>query len=145
MQTITPFLWFDGNVEEAVRFYASVFPNTRIENANPTQATFELLGQRFMALNGGPAFKFNEAVSFFISCDTQQEVDDYWRKLLADGGEESQCGWLKDKFGLSWQVIPRQLGRYLSDPDRAKAKRVMDAMLKMKKIDVAALDRAYTG
>ena len=145
MQTITPFLWFDGNVEEAVRFYASVFPNTRIENVSPAQATFELLGQRFLALNGGPAFKFNEAVSFFISCDTQQEVDNYWRKLLADGGEESQCGWLKDKFGLSWQVIPRQLGLYLSDPDRTKAKRVMDAMLKMKKIDVAALDRAYAG
>jgi predicted 3-demethylubiquinone-9 3-methyltransferase (glyoxalase superfamily) len=145
MQTITPFLWFDGNVEEAVRFYASVFPNTRIENANATQATFELLGQKFMALNGGPAFKFNEAVSFFISCDTQAEVDTYWQKLLVDGGAESQCGWLKDKFGLSWQVIPRQLGRYLSDPDRAKAKRVMDAMLKMKKIDVAALDRAYAG
>src|SRR5262249_26111086 len=99
MQTITPFLWFDGNVEDAVRFYASVFPNTRIESANPAQATFELLGQRFMALNGGPAFKFNEAVSFFVSCDTQQEVDNYWRKLLADGGTESQCGWLKDKFG----------------------------------------------
>jgi predicted 3-demethylubiquinone-9 3-methyltransferase (glyoxalase superfamily) len=145
MQTITPFLWFNGNVEEAVRFYASVFPNTRIENANPAQATFELLGQKFMALNGGPAFKFNEAVSFFLSCDTQDEVDTYWRKLLADGGSESQCGWLKDKFGLSWQVIPRQLGRYLSDPDRTKAKRVMDAMLTMKKIDVAALDRAYAG
>ena len=145
MQTITPFLWFNGNVEQAVRFYASVFPDTRIESANPMTATFELLGQRFMALNGGPMYKFTEAVSFFISCDTQAEVDDYWRKLTADGGTEQPCGWLKDKFGLSWQVIPRKLGRYLSDPDRQKAQRVTDAMMKMKKIDVAALDRAYTG
>ena len=145
MQTITPFLWFDGNVEDAVRFYASVFPNTRIESASAMSATFELLGQRFMALNGGPMYRFSEAVSFFIGCDTQDEVDDYWRKLTAGGGTEQPCGWLKDKYGLSWQVIPRALGRYLADADRQKAQRVMDAMLKMKKIDVAALDRAYAG
>ena len=142
MQTITPFLWFDRSVEEAVRFYVSVFPDTRIVSMNPMSATFELQGQTFMALNGGPMYKFTEAVSFFLRCETQAEVDDYWRKLTADGGSEQACGWLKDKYGLSWQVIPTALGRYLADPDRAKAQRVMQAMLKMTKIDIAALDRA---
>ena len=145
MQKITPFLWLDGKVEEAVKFYTSVFRNARVVNLNPMSAIFEIEGQEFMALNGGPQFKFNEAVSFFIRCETQDEVDDYWSKLTADGGTESQCGWLKDKFGLSWQVIPNELGRYLGDKDRAKAERVMRAMLKMKKIDIATLNTAYAG
>jgi predicted 3-demethylubiquinone-9 3-methyltransferase (glyoxalase superfamily) len=145
MQTITPFLWFNDNLEEAVHFYASVFPDARIIDLNPMSATFELQGQPFMALNGGPTHRFSEGVSFFIKCETQQEVDDYWYKLTADGGSEQPCGWLKDRFGLSWQVIPNALGRYLSDPDRDKAQRVIQAMLKMKKLDVAALDRAYAG
>jgi predicted 3-demethylubiquinone-9 3-methyltransferase (glyoxalase superfamily) len=145
MQKITPFLWFDGKLEEAVRFYTTVFRNARVDNLSSWSATFVLDGQEFMALNGGPQFKFNEAVSFFIRCETQDEVDHYWNKLSIDGGAEGQCGWLKDKFGLSWQVIPSTLGRYLSDRDRAKADRVMQAMRKMKKIDVAALDAAYAG
>jgi predicted 3-demethylubiquinone-9 3-methyltransferase (glyoxalase superfamily) len=108
-------------------------------------ATFVLEGQQFMALNGGPKFKFNEAVSFFIRCETQNEVDYFWRELTNDGGTESHCGWLKDKFGLSWQMVPNTLGQYLSDPDRGKAGRVMQAMLKMTKIDIAALEQAYVG
>ena len=145
MTSITPFLWFDNNVREAVAFYKSVFPDAKVETVSDFMATFELEGQRFHALNGGPRYKFTEAVSFFISVETQDEVDDFWRKLTADGGEESQCGWLKDKFGLSWQVIPTALGRYLSDPDRTRADRVMQAMLKMKKIVIADLGKAYAG
>jgi predicted 3-demethylubiquinone-9 3-methyltransferase (glyoxalase superfamily) len=157
VQKITPFLWFDDRLEDAVNFYTSVFPNAKVTNisrygdAGPLPAgtimtaTFELEGQEFMALNGGPEFTFNEAVSFFVKCENQAEVDSLWNKLMADGGSEQPCGWLKDKFGLSWQIIPNALGQYLGDPDPAKAQRVMQAMLQMKKIDVAALEKAYAG
>jgi len=142
MAKISPFLWFEGNMQEAVNFYASVFEDARIVSMNPAMATFELLGQRFLALNAHPHHKFNDAISFFIDCGSQDEVDYYWEKLSAGGGEQ-QCGWLKDRFGLSWQVIPSALGRYLMDKDRDKANRVMQAMLKMKKIVIADLDAAY--
>jgi predicted 3-demethylubiquinone-9 3-methyltransferase (glyoxalase superfamily) len=122
MTSITPFLWLDNNVPEAVAFYKSVFPNAKVENVNDFMASSELEGQKFNALNGGPKYKFNEAVSFFICVETQEEVDYFWNRLIADGGEESKCGWLKDKFGLSWQVVPTVLGRYLSDPDRKKGR-----------------------
>ncbi len=145
MTSITPFLWFDNNVPEAVAFYKSVFPNARVEVVNDFMASFELEGQKFNALNGGPQYKFNEAVSFFISVETQEEVDYFWDKLTADGGEESKCGWLKDKFGLSWQVVPKALGRCLGDPDRAKAGRAMQAMLKMQKIIIADIEKAFAG
>jgi predicted 3-demethylubiquinone-9 3-methyltransferase (glyoxalase superfamily) len=145
MTSITPFLWLDNNVPAAVTFYTSVFPNAKVETVSDFMATFELEGQRFHALNGGPKFRFNESVSFFISVETQQEVDYYWNRLTADGGKESQCGWLKDKFGLSWQVVPAVLMRYLGDPDRKKADRAMQAMLKMGKIIIADLDTAYAG
>ncbi|HEU4430563.1 MAG TPA: VOC family protein [Myxococcota bacterium] len=142
MPKVTPFLWFDAPLDEAVAYYKSIFTNARVLSQTPMSATFEIEGQTFYALGGGPQFKFNEAISFFIECKDQEEVDRYWGKLTADGGAESQCGWLKDKYGLSWQVIPATLTRYLSDKDRAKSQRVMQAMLQMKKIDVAALDRA---
>ena len=145
MTSITPFLWLDNNLREAVVFYTSVFPNARVDAVNDFMATFELEGQKFHALSGGPKFRFNEAISFFISVEGQEEVDYFWNRLTADGGEESKCGWLKDKFGLSWQVVPTALGRYLSDPDRQKADRVMQAMLKMRKIVIADLDKAYAG
>ncbi len=145
VQKISPFLWFNGEVEEAVKFYVSLFPDSKIITINAMTATFELGGVEFMALNGGPQFKFNEAVSFFVKCKDQAEVDIYWNAFLAAGGTQSQCGWLKDRFGLSWQIIPDALGRYMSDPDRAKANRVMQAMLKMKKIVVADLDAAARG
>jgi predicted 3-demethylubiquinone-9 3-methyltransferase (glyoxalase superfamily) len=153
MQKITPFLWFDGNAEEAVNFYTSVFKNSktlgisRYGEGGPgpkgavMTASFELDGQQFIALNGGPSFKFTEAVSFFVNCETQQEVDELWEKL-SDGGEKGQCGWLKDKFGISWQIIPSALGKLLADKDPEKAKRVMKAMLQMRKIDIAGLKRA---
>jgi predicted 3-demethylubiquinone-9 3-methyltransferase (glyoxalase superfamily) len=155
-QKITPFLWFDGNAEEAARFYVSVFKNSKIVttvrygDAGPgpkgsvMTVVFSLDGQEFIGLNGGPHFKFTEAVSFSIDCKTQEEVDYYWDRLSA-GGEPSQCGWLKDRFGLSWQVNPGVLGEMLGDPEPARAKRVMEAMLKMQKIDIAALKRAYAG
>jgi predicted 3-demethylubiquinone-9 3-methyltransferase (glyoxalase superfamily) len=145
MTSITPFLWFDNNVPEAVAFYKSVFPNAKVETVNDFMTSFELEGQKFNALNGGPKYKFNEAISFFISVESQEEVDYFWNRLIADGGEESKCGWLKDKFGLSWQVVPTALGRYLSDPDRKKADRAMQAMMKMQKIVIADLDKAYAG
>jgi predicted 3-demethylubiquinone-9 3-methyltransferase (glyoxalase superfamily) len=156
-QKITTFLWFDNNAEEAMKFYVSVFKNSKIANvarygeAGPGPrgtvmvGTFELEGQQFMALNGGPLFKFTEAVSLVIDCNTQEEVDYYWNKLTADGGAPSQCGWLKDKFGLSWQVVPSILGELMSDKDAAKSKRVMEAMLQMSKIDIAKLKQAYDG
>ncbi|MFN0299458.1 MAG: VOC family protein [Burkholderiales bacterium] len=143
MQKITPFLWFDGKAEEAARFYSSIFKDSKILSANPMSVNFSLGDQIFYALNGGPQFKFTEAVSFFVSCDTQGEIDYFWGKLTADGGTESMCGWLKDKFGLSWQIIPPVLRDYLNDKDQGKAQRVMQAMLKMKKIDIAELQRAY--
>lgn len=155
-QKITPFLWFDGDAEEAINFYISVFDNSRVisesfygkDGPGPEgslmTATFELAGQEFMALNGGPQFKFTEAISLFVKCDGQDEVDDLWSKLSA-GGEESMCGWLKDRFGLSWQIIPEALGRLMGDPDRERAGRVMQAMLKMRKIEVSKLEAAYEG
>jgi predicted 3-demethylubiquinone-9 3-methyltransferase (glyoxalase superfamily) len=145
MTSITPFLWFDNNVPQAVAFYKSVFPNAKVENVNDFMATFELEGQRFNALNGGPRYKFNEAVSFFISVESQEQVDYFWNQLTADGGEEGNCGWLKDKFGLSWQVVPTALGRFLGDPDRDRANRAMQAMLKMRKIIIADLEAAFAG
>ncbi|MBP7998384.1 MAG: VOC family protein [Chloroflexi bacterium] len=148
MQKITPFLWFDNQAEEAMNFYTTIFPNSKIshisrygENEALMTATFELNGQEFMVLNGGPHFHFTEAISFFVNCDTQEEVDYFWAKLT-EGGEESQCGWLKDKYGLSWQIIPTALSELLSDPDAEKARRVMDAMLQMQKIDVNILRQA---
>ncbi len=140
---ITPFLWFDNNMEDAVRFYTSVFKNSKIIQLNPMVSTFELEGQKFMALNGGPIFKFTEAISFFVSCDTQEEVDYYWKALTAGGGEEGECGWLKDKYGLSWQIVPAILGDLLSGPDPQKSGNVMQAMLKMNKLDIEALKQAY--
>jgi predicted 3-demethylubiquinone-9 3-methyltransferase (glyoxalase superfamily) len=155
---ITPYLWFDEDAEEAIAFYSGIFPDARlIDSARYPEGspggmagrfmtgTFELAGQRFVALNGGPQFRFTEAVSFFVRCDSAEEVDHYWAALTADGGEESMCGWLKDRYGLSWQIIPATLMEYLSDPDREKAGRVMEAMLQMRKIDIAALDRAAAG
>jgi predicted 3-demethylubiquinone-9 3-methyltransferase (glyoxalase superfamily) len=153
-QRISPFLWFDGQAEDAARFYISIFRNskilktTRYGEAGPgpkgtvMTVKFELDGLEFIALNGGPHFKFSEAISFSIDCETQQEIDDYWQKLSA-GGEEGPCGWLKDKFGVSWQVNPTILDEMLSDPDPQKAARVMQAMLKMKKMNIADLERAY--
>ncbi|MBC7554112.1 MAG: VOC family protein [Taibaiella sp.] len=148
MQKITPFLWFDGRLEEAIGFYTSVFENSKVHSMNRMgeggkiiTATFELAGVEFMGLDGGPMFHFTEAVSFFVKCKDQQEVDDLWEKLL-DGGEGSRCGWLKDKFGLSWQIIPDALGECLSNPDPAKAQKAMQAMMQMVKIDVAALKKA---
>ncbi len=157
MPDITPFLWYNTEAEEAANHYVSIFPNSKILNisrypeGSPAPAgsvmvvAFELDGKKFLALNGGPHFTLDEAVSFVIDCKDQKEVDHYWSKLTADGGEESMCGWLKDKFGLSWQVTPRALGKLMSDPDPAKAKRVMEAMLKMKKIDIAGLEAAHRG
>ncbi len=154
MQKITTFLWFDNQAEEAINFYISLFKNSKIVSmsrygdAGPgpkgtvMSATFQLDGQEFMALNGGPEFKFTEAISLYVSCKTQAEVDDLWAKLSA-GGEESQCGWLKDKYGLSWQIIPDLLGKLLGDPDPVKSQNVMKAMLQMKKIDSAKLQQAY--
>src|SRR5438093_6012963 len=153
MQKITPCLWFDTEGEAAATFYASVFPNSRIVHvarygaAGPRPegtvmiVSFELDGQKFLALNGGPEFTFSEAISFQVSCEGQEEVDAFWNKL-SEGGEEGPCGWLKDKFGLSWQIVPTALPELLGDPDREKAQRVMGAMLKMKKIDIAELERA---
>ncbi len=148
MQKITPFLWFDGNAVEAMDFYLSVFKNSRKKAIMPGPdgsvmgVTFELEGLEFQGLNAGPMFKFNEAVSFFVKSDTQEEIDYYWEKLTADGGEESMCGWLKDKFGLSWQIVPPILGKLLGDPDREKAGRVMQAMMQMKKIIIDDLEKA---
>jgi predicted 3-demethylubiquinone-9 3-methyltransferase (glyoxalase superfamily) len=155
MQKITPFLWFDNNAEAAVNFYMTVFKDAKIINLSRypdsvpglggqvMTGTIQLEGQEFMVLNGGPQFKFNEAVSFFVTCETQAEVDELWAKLTADGGEESNCGWLKDKFGVSWQIIPTLLGRLLGDPNPAKAQAAMQAMLQMHKIESAELQRAY--
>lgn len=143
MTSITPFLWFDNNVPEAVAFYKSVFPNTKVETVNDFMATFELEGQRFNALNGGPKFKFNEAISFFVSVESQEEVDYFWNKLTADGGEESKCGWLKDKFGLSWQIVPTALGEMMRDGTPSQSHKVMEAMMKMVKLDIKTLKQAY--
>jgi predicted 3-demethylubiquinone-9 3-methyltransferase (glyoxalase superfamily) len=142
---ITPFLWFDNNAEEAARFYVSVFPNSKLLDVSPLTVTFEVESQRVTALNGGPHYQLSEAFSFFVACDSQDEVDRYWDALLAGGGTPSQCGWLTDRFGLSWQVIPTRLMELLSDPAPERADRVMQAMLQMVKIDLAALEAAHAG
>jgi len=156
LQKITPFLWFDSNAEEAVNFYVSLFDNSKIVNlsrygdAGPGPKgqvmvmSFELAGQQFMALNGGPIFKFTEAISLVVNCETQKEVDHFWNKLLVDGSPQ-QCGWLKDKFGLSWQIVPTILGKLMSDKDAARSGRVMQAMMQMVKLDIAKLQAAYDG
>src|SRR6478672_8578243 len=149
MKKVTPFLWYDHQAEEAANYYVSVFNNSRVTSVNRVDnrvmtVNFELDGQQFIALNAGPHFKFTEAISFFINCDTQEEVDLFWERL-SEGGEKSQCGWLKDKWGLSWQVVPKALTRLMGDPDRVKSKAVLDAMLKMKKIVIADLQAAYEG
>jgi predicted 3-demethylubiquinone-9 3-methyltransferase (glyoxalase superfamily) len=159
MQKITPFLWFDHQAEEAAKFYTSVFENSKVGKilrydeaaakaaGGPVGSVltieFEIGGQKFTALNGGPEFKFNEAISFVVNCDTQEEVDYFWEKLSADGGQESQCGWLKDKFGVSWQIVPTILIEMLQDKDSEKSERVMKAMLQMQKIDIKTLKEAY--
>jgi predicted 3-demethylubiquinone-9 3-methyltransferase (glyoxalase superfamily) len=147
MKKVTPFLWFDHQAEDAMNFYLSVFKNSKVLGVHRVAGrvmtvTFELDGQPFMALNAGPHFKFTEAISFFISCETQEEVDNFWERL-SEGGKRSQCGWLKDKFGLSWQVIPKALTLLMGDPDPAKSKAVLDAILKMQKIVIADLQHAY--
>jgi len=134
---IYPCLWFDGKAKEAAELYCSIFPNSKITMDSPMVVNFELNGKKFMGLNGGPHFKFNEAVSFVITCEDQKEIDHYWNSLTANGGKESQCGWLVDKFGVSWQVIPAILGKLMSDPE--KGPRVAQAFMKMKKFDIAAL------
>ena len=159
-QRITPFLWFDTQAEEAARFYVSVFDNSRIkyvsrygkagrevhskEPGSVLTVAFELDGQSFVALNGGPQFQFNEAVSFQVSCETQAEIDYFWSRL-SEGGKESACGWLKDKYGLSWQIVPSVLPQLLADADGAKSERTMAALMQMKKFDIAALHRAFAG
>ncbi len=149
MKKITPFLWFDTQAEDAMNFYVSIFKNSKVLGVTPgpngiaSSVNFELEGQEFIGFNAGPEFKFNESISFFVDCKTQEEVDELWNKLIADGGQESQCGWLKDKFGLSWQIVPKQLGELLGDSDPVKAKRVLDAMLKMHKIEIVLLKQAY--
>ncbi|HZQ08800.1 MAG TPA: VOC family protein [Anaerolineae bacterium] len=149
MQKITPFLWFDNQAEEAMHYYTSIFKNSKVGEVNRAgpdgpvmSVTFELEGQPFIALNGGPQFKFTEAISFLVDCKTQEEVDELWNKL-SEGGETQRCGWLKDKYGLSWQIIPRILTELLGDRDPQKAQRVMNAMLQMDKIDIRELKRAY--
>jgi predicted 3-demethylubiquinone-9 3-methyltransferase (glyoxalase superfamily) len=163
MQKITPFLWFDHEAEQAAKFYTSIFKNSKLgrilrygeEVAKVSQSgqsagsvltiEFEIARQKFVALNGGPQFKFNESISFVVNCETQEEVDYFWEKLIADGGQESACGWLKDKFGVSWQVTPTVLIDMLHDKDPEKSERVMHAMLQMQKIDIAKLKAAYAG
>lgn len=156
MPKIKPFLWFDTQAEEAANFYASIFRNSKVgritrygdtgpgPDGSVMTVDFELDGQQFTGLNGGPHFRFSEAISFTVPCQTQEEVDTFWEKL-SEGGEQVECGWLKDKFGLSWQIVPTVLPEMLSDPDPAKAKRVMEAMMKMKKLDIAGLKNAYDG
>jgi predicted 3-demethylubiquinone-9 3-methyltransferase (glyoxalase superfamily) len=158
MSKISPCLWFDGDAEDAAKLYTSLFPDSRIDTVQRSPADnpstpegavltveFTLAGQKFIGLNGGPAFRFTEAISLTIDCEGQAEVDRYWDALIADGGEPSQCGWLKDRFGLSWQVVPKQLNEVLSGPDRDGARRAMEAMLQMGKLDVAKLEEAYAG
>lgn len=155
MPKITPFLWYDRQAEEAMNLYVSIFKNSKAGRVSRSPAAppgangvmsvaFEIEGQHFMALNGGPTFKFTPAISLFVDCETQEEVDDLWRKLC-EGGQPGRCGWLTDKFGLSWQIIPKTLGQMLSDPDPARSQRVLKAMLQMDKIDIGGLKRAYAG
>ena len=142
MQKISPFLWYDGKAEEATRFYVSIFKNSKIISISKMGTTFEIDGLQIHTLNGGPLFKFNEAISLYINCETQEEVDELWEKL-SEGGEKSRCGWLKDKYGLSWQVIPSILRKLLNDPDPVKSKNVLDAMMQMGKIEIKTLQEAY--
>jgi predicted 3-demethylubiquinone-9 3-methyltransferase (glyoxalase superfamily) len=154
---ITPFLWFDNQAEEAANFYASLIPNSRVhgitrypegspgEPGTVMTVDFELNGQQFCALNGGPEFQFTEAISFLVNCETQEEVDELWEKLSEGGGEKGPCGWLKDRYGVSWQIVPTILEEYVRDPDPEKSQRVMQAMLKMGKIEIEPLERAYAG
>ena len=156
MQKITPFLWFDGKAEEAAKFYTSIFKNSKLGqirrygDAGPgpkgsvLTASFAIEGQEFVALNGGPQFTFSPAISFFVNCETQEEVDEFWDKL-SEGGRKNRCGWLQDKFGVSWQIVPAALGKLLGDPDPEKSSRVMRAMLQMEKLDIRALQEAYEG
>jgi len=149
VQKITPFLWFNGNAEEATNFYVSVFKNSKVLRVMPGPdgkamgTSFEIEGQEFHTLNGGPQYRFTPAISLFVNCETQEEVDALWSKLTADGGRPDRCGWLVDKFGLSWQIIPSVLGRLMGDKDRTKAGRVIQAMLQMEKIDIRGLQQAY--
>jgi len=157
MQKITPFLWFDGNAEEAVAFYTSIFKNSKTgtvsyySEAGPRPAgsvltvEFTLDGENFVALNGGPHYKFTPAISFYVACETQAEIDELWGKLLAGGGQPSQCGWLTDRYGVSWQIVPTILTEYMKDRDPAKSRRVAEALFKMVKLDIAALKKAYAG
>lgn len=157
MPAIKPCLWFDTQAEEAAKFYVSIFKNSKLGNLSyygegaplpkgtVLTATFYLDGQEFMALNGGPVFKFSEAISFVVTCQTQPEIDDYWKKLTTGGGQEVQCGWLKDKFGLSWQIVPAALGEMMKDKDPAKTNRVMKALMQMIKLDIGGLEKAYRG
>jgi predicted 3-demethylubiquinone-9 3-methyltransferase (glyoxalase superfamily) len=150
MPSITPFLWFDTQAEEAMNFYASIFKGSKVISVNRVQGNvmtvaYELEGQKFIALNAGPQFKFNESVSFFVGCDTQEEIDYFWEKLSADGGSTNRCGWLKDKFGLSWQIVPNAMGQMLGGSDGAKSKRMMDALFQMEKLDLNRLQQAYDG
>jgi predicted 3-demethylubiquinone-9 3-methyltransferase (glyoxalase superfamily) len=151
MPSIAPFFWFDTQAEEAMNFYASIFPHSKVLNVNRAgdkvmAVEFELEGQKIMAMNAGPAFKFNESFSWFVGCETQAEIDEYWAKLTADGGEPGRCGWLKDKFGLSWQIVPNSFGRLMSGGgDPARAKRVMDVFFQMGKFDIGQLQAAYDG
>jgi predicted 3-demethylubiquinone-9 3-methyltransferase (glyoxalase superfamily) len=164
MQKIKTFLWYDNQAEEAANYYVSVFKNGKVSEVNRISidedtakamdghpgdqvvtVDFELFGQEYTALNGGPVFKFTEAISLMVLCDGQEEVDAYWNRLVGDGGEESQCGWCKDKYGLSWQITPKQLLEAISSPDKERANRAMNAMLQMQKIDVAAIQKAYDG
>ena len=153
MRNITPFLWFDGKAEEAMLFYTSIFPNSKITSTNYNRdegasdrqvitVSFEIQGQDFMAINGGPMFTFSPAISFFVNCEIQEEIDNLWEKL-SEGGEKSRCGWLKDKYGISWQIVPTILGELLGDSDPVKSGRVMQAMLTMDKLDIDGLKRAY--
>ncbi|HWC72953.1 MAG TPA: VOC family protein [Gemmatimonadales bacterium] len=156
-QKITPFLWFDNQAEEAAQFYTSIFKNSKIlhvsrygeggpgPKGSVMVVNFQLAGQEFTALNGGPRFTFSEAFSFVVNCDNQQEIDEYWSKLTAGGGQESMCGWLKDKFGFSWQIVPAELGKIMSNKDPQKANRVMQALLQMKKLDIEKLKAAADG
>ncbi len=143
MQKITPFLWLNDQAQEAAQFYASVFPNAEVLSTSAKMATVRLEGQELHLLNGGPHFKLSPAFSLFVHCETQTDIDTLWEKLTTDGGKESRCGWLEDKYGVSWQLVPPKLPAQLQDPDSARAKRVMDAMLTMNKLDIAALQKAY--
>jgi predicted 3-demethylubiquinone-9 3-methyltransferase (glyoxalase superfamily) len=154
MQKITPFLWFDKNLKEIVDFYMSVFPDAKVTSngalsdtpsGNVEMATLEILGQKLSLMTAGPLFKFNEAISFVVNCDSQEEVDYYWEKLTADGGSEGQCGWCKDKYGLSWQVVPTAMNKMMASGDKEKIGRVTQAFMKMKKFDIATLQKAFDG